>query len=305
MDTNGFLEKIKQNKNRFTEYNQIRLKKFKDYITERQLDSLIDAIPLLICSNHPELPGYIEGYNPIGIYNFTPSDKAFSLIKSHFPTVRPDAFNNSRTIIELFAIMGSAGSIAYNEESDIDYWVCFDQNLIEINNLRLLKNKLSSIELWTTEKYNIETHFYLNDISKIKDSIFDSDEDDISGKALGKLLKDEFFRTSIILYGKIPFWWVVPAGTTDEDYEKFLKLIQKSEYKNDFIDLGNLDLIKKEEFLGAGIFQILKSLGNPFKSIIKIGILEKYLLEEKQENILLCNILKEKVQSGKPGYLLH
>jgi adenylate cyclase, class 1 len=298
LDNNDFLEKIKHNKNRFTEYNQLRLKKFKDYIAERQLENLIDAVPLLICSNNPELPGYIEGYDPVGIYNFTPSSGSVGFIRKYFPSARVDTFKNLKPMIELLAIMGSAGSIAYNEESDIDYWVCLDQNQVEINILRQLKLKLSSIELWLAEKFSIETHFFLNDISRIKNSIFDSDEDDISGKALGKLLKDEFFRTSIILYGKIPLWWIVPAGTTDINYEKFKSIIQNSEYSNDFIDLGNLDVIKKDEFLGAGIFQILKSLGNPFKSILKIGILEKYLLEKTKDNILLCNILKGRVHSG-------
>ncbi|MBN2402849.1 MAG: class I adenylate cyclase [Spirochaetes bacterium] len=298
MNTNEFFERIKTNKTNFINYNQIRLKKFKNYIAEKQLENVVDAIPLILCSNHPDLPGYIEGYNPIGIYNFTPSNNALNLIRKLFPNARPETLKNTKPIIELFAMMGSAGSIAYNEESDIDYWVCFDQHLVEGNSLRQLKIKLSGVESWAAEKYNLEIHFFLNDISRIKESIFDSDEDDISGKALGKLLKDEFFRTSIILHGKIPFWWVVPAGTTDEDYEKYLNIIQKSELSSDFIDLGNLHLIKKEEFLGAGIFQILKSLGNPFKSIIKIGILEKYLLEEKNDNPLLCNILKEKIQSG-------
>jgi adenylate cyclase class 1 len=200
-----------------------------------------------------------------------------------------------KPIIELFAIMGSAGSIAYNEDSDIDYWLCLDESLVDTVTIDKLKTKLRAVELWITENFNLETHYFLNDITRIKNDIFDSDEDDISGKALGKLLKDEFYRSSILLHGKVPFWWVVPPGTTDEAYKKYLNIIKTSKYQNDFIDLGNLHIIKKEEFLGAGLFQILKSLSNPFKSILKIGILEKYLLEEVKTP-LLCNILKEKVQ---------
>ena len=299
MKNNEFFDQIQRNKTNFTKYNQIRLKKFKDYITGQKLNDVVDAITVLICINYPDLPGYVEGYDPISIYNFTPSANALMLLQKHFPTTRPDSLlKNTKPIIELLAIMGSAGSIAYNDESDIDYWVCFDQNLISRNSLMQLKIKLSAIEAWAAEKYNLETHFFLNDITRIKNSVFDSDEDDISGKALGKLLKDEFFRTSIILHGKIPFWWAVPAGTTDESYEKYLKAVKESDLKNDFIDLGNLHLVNKDEFLGAGIFQILKSLGNPFKSILKIGILEKYLLEESKNNILLCNILKEKIHKG-------
>ncbi len=300
---NVFFEKINTNKKRFIEYNQIRLKKFRDYIALQELESLIDAIPLLICSNRAELPGYIEGFEPIGFQKYSPSNSSINLIRKKFPSLHSAGFTNPNPLIELFAIMGSAGSIAYNEESDIDYWICLDQNIVGINAIRQLKFKLAEIEAWITENFNIETHFFVNDIPMIRNDIFDTDEDDISGKALGKLLKDEFYRTSILLNGKIPFWWVVPTGASDEDYGKYLKAIQDSEYKNDYIDLGNLHLIKKEEFLGAGIFQILKSLGNPFKSILKIGILEKYLLDEQNTNQLLCNILKSKVHEG--GYDIH
>ena len=41
--------------------------------------------------------------------------------------------------------------------------------------------------------------------------------------------------------------------------------------------------------------KILKSMGNPFKSIIKLGIVEQYLLDDNQDKPLLCNILKKNV----------
>jgi adenylate cyclase, class 1 len=295
---NDFSEKIKNNNKRFIEYNQIRLKKFKDYISLRQLESLIDAIPLLIASNRPELPGFIEGYEPIGFQKYTPAGSGLNFIRKKFPALHSFTFQNPRPLIELFAIMGSAGSIAYNEESDIDHWVCLDQNLVDKNTMNQLRVKLSEIEMWITDNFNVETHFFVNDITRIRNDIFDTDEDDISGKALGKLLKDEFYRSSILLSGKIPFWWIVPSGTSDENYDKYYKAILNSAYKDDFVDLGNLQLVRKEEFLGAGIFQILKSLGNPFKSILKIGILEKYLLDDQNTNQLLCNVMKAKVHEG-------
>ncbi|MBN2041158.1 MAG: class I adenylate cyclase [Spirochaetes bacterium] len=297
MTIDEFLEKISNNKKRFTEYNDIKYSKFKAYAEIQNITGLIEAIPFLLSSNHNSLPGYIQGYEPIGILNYQPSSNAINYIVRKFPAVQPVPNKNNGPVVELMAIMGSAGTIAYNEESDIDYWLCIDEGSIDTKTIEQFKSKLRDVELWITDNHNIETHFFLNDISKVKDDIFDADEEDISGKALGKLLKDEFYRSSILLYGKIPFWWAIPPGSTDENYEKYLKVVKDSQFKDDFIDLGNLNIVQKEEFLGAGLFQILKSLGNPFKSILKIGILEKYLLEE-DKSTLLCNRLKAEIQKG-------
>jgi adenylate cyclase class 1 len=56
--------------------------------------------------------------------------------------------------------------------------------------------------------------------------------------------------------------------------------------RDNYIDLGNLFEISKEDFLGAALFQIIKSLGNPFKSILKIGVLEKYLFGKTDSPLL-------------------
>jgi len=100
------------------------------------------------------------------------------------------------------------------------------------------------------------------------------------GSTVGAVLKDEFFRSSIIIAGKIPFWWVMPHFVKDGEYDGFYARLPEDMKEHDFIDLGNLYEISKEDFLGSALFQIIKSLGNPFKSIIKIGVLEKYLFGE-------------------------
>ena len=65
-----------------------------------------------------------------------------------------------------------------------------------------------------------------------------------------------------------------------------------------YVDLGNLYNIIREDFLGAALFQILKSLGHPFKSILKLGLLERYL-HSSSNNPFISNIIKKNVHSGK------
>lgn len=296
--TNDLTSVIKENKTKFEKFNNIRLQNFRSSIIKPEINTLLDAIPLLISINNPEIPGFTEGIEEIGFRNYHPTGQALSFIGSLFPSSTVPSFKRFKPVIDMFAIIGSAGSIAYNVESDIDFWICLDEDSLGVEVIVKLKEKLRKIEFWIMERYGVETHFYLNDNVKIKNDIFDSDENDISGQALGMLLKDEFYRSSIILNGKIPFWWVVPSGD-DALYNKYLETIQSSELYNDFIDYGNLFSINKEEFLGAGLFQILKSIGNPFKSIIKIGILESYILNDTDASPFLCNIIKENVHNQK------
>ncbi len=73
--------------------------------------------------------------------------------------------------------------------------------------------------------------------------------------------------------------------------------------------LGNLYEISREDFLGAALFQIIKSLGNPFKSIIKIGVLEKYIFGTGDSPLLSqkikVNILRENLDNSVvDSYLL-
>jgi adenylate cyclase len=124
-------------------------------------------------------------------------------------------------------------------------------------------------------------------------NIFAEDADEGFGSTTGAVLKDEFFRSSIIIAGKVPFWWVVPKFVNDDEYDRIFNSIPEDVRENKFIDIGNLFKISKEDFMGAALFQLIKAIGNPFKSILKIGILENYLFSN--ENKLL---LSQKVKTA-------
>ncbi|MCL2156189.1 MAG: class I adenylate cyclase, partial [Leptospirales bacterium] len=134
---------------------------------------------------------------------------------------------------------------------------------------------------------------FINDVYNLKMNIFAEDADEGFGSTTGAVLKDEFFRSSIIIAGKVPFWWVVPKFVTDDEYDRVFNSIPEEIREKKFIDIGNLFKISKEDFMGAALFQLIKAFGNPFKSILKIGILESYLFSN--ENTLL---LSQKVKTA-------
>ncbi|MCX7678492.1 MAG: class I adenylate cyclase [Spirochaetes bacterium] len=296
----ALIRQINTLKSRFERYNADRLGRLYASFANPHHIELFEALPFIISNNHPSLPGYIQSNEIVkGIYGYTPTGKGLAFIRSRFPQAPISAEQPKEPFIQMFALMGSGGTIAFTEQSDLDFWVCADEQKYSEEAIANFRKKCHLIEEWIAEHFNLEVHFFLNDISKVKQNIFDEDEDEaFTGSALGILLKEEFFRSSIIVAGKIPFWWVVPANTPDSAYQKWLELAKSAGLFDSFVDLGNLHSVPKEEFLGSAIFQILKSLGNPYKSIIKLGLLERYL-RGSAENPFISNLIKKNVHEGK------
>ncbi len=291
----SILEKITGNHQHFLDYNRLKYERFQQLITNNTVRKIINSIPFLLCVNEKKLPGYVEGDVPCGIANYETDEdtKKFLQGKFHLHTI---TIKKSKPFIEMLAVMGSVGTIAYSKKSDFDYWVCVDKQSVSKSMLDNFQKKIEEIQKWAIKEMELEVHLFVNDIESIKNDIFAEDEDEAFGSTVGAVLKDEFFRSSIIIAGKTPFWWVLPRFVRDSDYEKLYHEIPE-DMKNKFIDLGNLYEISKTDFLGAALFQIIKSLGNPFKSIIKIGVLEKYLFGP-EESPLLSQKVKSFIHRG-------
>jgi adenylate cyclase class 1 len=166
--------------------------------------------------------------------------------------------------------MGSVGTVAYNRKSDFDYWACVDQRGVSEKQAAAFQKKIDEIQKWALKEAGVEVHIFINDITNLKMNIFAEDEDEGFGSTIGGVLKDEFFRSSIIIAGKIPFWWVIPGFVSDSDYEKLFAHIPEKDRRDKYVDIGNLYRISREDFLGAALFQLIKAIGSPFKSILKI-----------------------------------
>ena len=63
--------------------------------------------------------------------------------------------------------------------------------------------------------------------------------------------------------------------------------------------MGNVDDISNGEFFGASIWALIKSFKSPFKTLMKMGILEDYMFTETKSN-LLCHQVKQKIFNGTP-----
>ncbi len=288
-------EEMQKMYNAFLRYNFRRTELALDTFTPEQ-GELFELIPLLIHLDLDLLPEDSPVRNPpAGIFGYYPAPRSFQLLEKYFNVGASAALHEPPCEIEGLYAIGSTGTIAQSVDSDIDLWICVDESKIAGEQLVLLKEKLTAIERWALKVFDTELHFFVMALSDVREDRFGESNHESSGSAQGKILKEEFYRTLILVAGRIPLWCAVPPWATQNHYRHFLNL--SAAFHKDLIDLGNVSSIPKGEYFGASIWQLLKSLKSPYKSVMKMALLEKYLMTG-EPNGLLCNQLKAEWRSG-------
>ncbi len=287
---------IEENYISFLKFNQMKVDRFQQLFASTNIKRVINSIPAILSMNDRKVPGYTEEKCPYGVSGYTPDMEVTRYIKSRFGTDFIPPAKNS--FIEMLAVMGSVGTIAYTKKSDFDYWACVDKSKTDEKGLQLFKKKIEDVQKWAEKEAGVEVHIFINEVHNLKLNIFAEDDEEGFGSTVGAVLKDEFFRSSIIVAGKVPFWWAVPKFVTDVEYDKIFDHIPENDREEKFVDIGNLYKISKEDFLGAALFQLIKAIGNPFKSILKIGILERYLFSD-ENTLLLSQRVKTAIIRGE------
>jgi adenylate cyclase class 1 len=267
---------LAQLRQRFLTVNQGRLTRALCGFASRQ-QAVLRLIPLLFHVNHPLLPGYVSGFTPAGVSTYEPSEEALTeaqrLTRSF--TYKPRRGNAPEPILGLF-LMGSLGSLAQDEGSDMDVWVCHAPDL-SAQALDELGRKCQAIEAWAAS-LGAEAHFFLIDCERFvredRDNQLSSDD---SGTTQHYLLLDEFYRTAIWLAGRTPLWWLVPVYE-ESNYAAFTQALLNKRFirAQEVLDLGNLSCIPPGEYIGAGLWQLFKGLESPYKSLLKLLLAEVY-----------------------------
>ncbi len=283
---------------RFLKVNDGRLQRATQALSTRQ-QLVLNLLPLLFHVNHPLLPGYVSGTTPAGLSGFEPDDallaEATRLTRSF--TYKPRRSHAPLPIHGLF-LMGSLGTVAQAEQSDMDLWVCHDPHL-PATDVAELQKKCSLLEAWAAT-LGAEVHCFLIDPARftIGDREAQLTSDDC-GTTQHYLLLDEFYRTAIWLGGRTPLWWLVPvyeeANYTDYTHALLSKRFVRAE---DVLDLGHLARIPPGEFIGAGMWQLFKGIESPYKSVLKLLLTEVYASEHPQVECLSLRF-KQAVYAGR------
>ena len=231
-------KQLKQVRDRFMTVNADRLDKTLQGLTLRQQD-ILRVLPLLYQVNHPLLPGYVSRSAPAGVSAYEPDKTTLSIAKTFSQTFK--FRQDKRTKAQIFSIfmMGSTGTLAHSEVSDVDLWLCHAPDL-SADALKLLDEKAKKIDEWANSS-GLELHTFLMNAEQFKAGGKTPDMDtESSGSAQHYLLLDEFYRTAILLVGRYPLWWLVPPAM-EKDYPTITHdlLTKRFIKETDVIDCGS------------------------------------------------------------------
>ena len=278
-------------KRQFLKKNKMSLLTAFDLFKPPQAD-LFAMVPLLVHGNI-SFPGFDaeKAEAPHGISGYHPSRESREIAKSYLKKDLLDVQPVSLVCVEALYTIGSIGSIAQASGSDIDYWVCIRQGSSETLKQNL-QHKLDLIEKWSMDRFQTEIHFFIVDVNQAKEDNFGDSSVESSGSAQGKILKEEFYRTMIHVAGKLPLWCTVTASLARNYYEDLNAFVCKNPEQCRFLDIGDIHDIPADEYFGASIWQMFKLLKSPFKSVLKMALLDTFIHESGEES-LLCNKVKD------------
>ncbi len=296
------------NKKIYLAYNEFRKSIFSE-LAARDSAAILYLLPWMLSVNDPAVPGYIDGLEkPIVVFGAAtdrtilhrePAFKKRFDIRRQAPMLKPSA---RALIIQGIYTIGSVGTIGQTPSSDCDIWICIDEVNFDDEARTNLSQKVNLIKDWMDSHLKMPVYFFICDIDDIRRGNFGNLDDESSGSAQRNVLKEEFYRTSILICGKIPLWWVCFDPNGDTDYEAFAAQYANDAFGDyDFIDMGPLPTIDRDEYFGAALWQFNKALTRPLKSVIKMLLLEMLLAAPREE--LLCHRLRNLILNQQKNFV--
>jgi len=267
------------------------------YLTKKKLQIFI-KIPFLLHINSPEYPGFTDK-NEIahGIYNFENSGFYKESVKTNiFPKSIIETNKIETPAILGFYHIGSLGTFTQSKGSDFDYWVIIDKRKFSKDRYDSLEKKLDAILKYCREEYQQEVTFFVMDQKEISKDCYAPFKGEETLTAPKIFLKEEFYRTYLMIAGKIPVWSVLPESN-DSQINTGMNAdgmaAQVLSMYDDLIDLGQIRTIPVEDVLKGLLWHICKSVSDPVKAVIKATMVFSYGFGKPTSQLLLCEKIKQ------------
>ncbi len=254
-------------------------------LMDLQSQRVFHLIPALLHFNHPVIPGFYDESVPHGICGFEPNTVQKQFVEDTELIIgKPLTTSRQANILGLYT-MGSTSSIGQSTSSDLDIWVCVSAEM-KAEERSLLTNKCLLITDWA-QSQGVEANFFLMDEERFRTNHSEEMTGDNCGSSQHLLLLDEFYRSAVRLAGKRLLWQIVPPEM-EECYDEYIGKMCRDGHINcaEWIDFGKLNRIPAEEYFGANLWQLYKSIDSPYKSVLKAILLEAYSWEYPHTQLL-------------------
>lgn len=266
---------LRRLRDRFLTINQQRWNRAHSALPYSQ-QRVLEILPLVFHLNHPALPGYLDSDCPYGLGNYKPSSTAIKAARKLARTFSLKDEGKRQPDLDAMFLMGSPGTLGHSAVSDLDVWLCHRPSVPE-RGIRCLERKADKLTRWAKSR-GVDLHVFVFSAPDLRAG---RQRAEVTGENCGSaqhfLLLDEFYRTSIHLAGAWPTWWLIPADN-ETDYDNCRRKLVDFRFVDaeDYIDFGPVPSIPEAEFLGAGVWQLYKGIDAPWKSILKLVLIECY-----------------------------
>lgn len=263
----------------------------------REQSHFLKLLPLLLHLNHPALPGYTGSDAPAGIAGYTPDADTLLLARRFARGLKKAPRSRRQPPLLGLYLIGSLGTLGQDRQSDFDFWLCHRQDL-DATQMRALRDKTAQLEAHAASLGLRATFFHMlaEDFRKGRHSGISNES---SGHTQHHLLLEEFYRSGLLLAGRPPLWWLVPPEQTNNYSGYCDRLIgQRFVRARDWLDFGGLESISAKEFFSAAHWQLYKSIGLPYKAVLKLMLFEAYA-DEFPNVRWLCDDVKALIHSDQ------
>jgi adenylate cyclase class 1 len=286
---------------RMLDSNRQRMHRAMDSLSRDQ-QTFLRLLPMLLDSDLFERRFNFGNIPSCRVWGYAPGLTDLELARERLGMEpEPDPSPEVR-ILAVYA-MGSLGTVAQTSSSDLDCWVCYDGD-VTLATEHGLTRKLDAISLWADSEFGLEAHFFPMRMDDVRDNRFLSGDEESSGSAQVLLLKEEFYRTALKLAGKNIAWWVTPAGASLKMYESCIRAARRYPLCGQprLEDFGYLAEVPPDEYFGGSLWQMVKAVHSPFKSVLKLGLLETYAAPGASAQPL-CDRIKRRLIRNRQGRL--
>jgi adenylate cyclase, class 1 len=254
-----------------------RLRRIRQSLCHEQ-QAFFDLLPLLWHVNHPTLPGFVSSNAPCGVVGYRPGRLETLLARRFVRGFNSEGRLRHQAPVRGIYLMGSMGSLGQTAGSDMDIWLCHGSDLGAAERAAL-RDKARLLEQHAAG-IGLHAHFFVMNDAAFRDGETESLSKESSGGTQHTLLLEEFYRTGLRLAGSPLLWWIVPPEH-ERDYAAYTRgLVHKRFIKADqWLDFGGLDELPAAEFFGVAHWQLFKGIDAPYKSLLKLMLLEAYAAE--------------------------
>ncbi|NQD36116.1 class I adenylate cyclase [Permianibacter sp. IMCC34836] len=291
-------KQLLQTRKRFLQLNRERLERLRLSARERERE-LIDLLPLLFHVNHALLPGWLDMDVPCSISDYTPGQTTLQAARRVARGFHYEKRASLKRDLHALYLMGSTGTVGHSGDSDLDVWLIHRDDLSSEGIARLVE-KARRITSYA-QREGVSLHVYPMTANAARRGEFGPLGSEHSGSTQHLLLLDEFYRSALLLAGRLPLWWLVPPEQHDQ-YDAYAARLLSHRYvrASDVVDFGNVDRIPAAEFFSGALWQLNKAIDSPYKSVLKLALMEAYAQQPPPPPLSLQ--FKQKVYRNQLGH---